>query len=209
MVEMTQVRIGHCCPDASGVDVYLNDDRAFDNVKFGNVSEYASLQPGKYDIAVVPKGEDRSKAVIDETLTLKQGHDYSVLATGFADDIQPLVLTDENEGVPQGKCHARFVHCSPDAPKVDVRTTDGQTLFENVGFRKASNYEPVDAGTYDLEICLAGTDDVVFELPDCEFNGGETCTVFGIDTAASLEAIVTRDAGSPAAKGAGKRGRAY
>ncbi|WP_177197499.1 DUF4397 domain-containing protein [Halogranum rubrum] len=209
MPETTQIRIGHCCPDTAGVDVYLDDDRAFDNVTFGNVSEYASLQPGTYDVAITPNGEERSAALVDETLTVKRGEDYTVLATGFSDDIQPLVLTDENGTVPQGKCHARFVHCSPDAQKVDVRTTDGRTLFENVGFRKTSNYEPVDAGTYDLEVCWAGTDDVVVELPDCEFNGGETCTVFGVDTAKSLEAIVTRDAGSPAAKGAGKRGRAY
>lgn len=209
MVDQTQVRIGHCCPDASGVDIYLNDDRAFDNIKFGNLTEYAKLQPGKYEVAVVPRGKDRSEAVIDETLTLKKGQDYSILATGFMDDIQPLVLDDENGEVPQGKCHARFVHCSPDAPKVDIRVAHGPMLFENVGFRKASNYEPVDAGTYNLEVCAAGTDDVVLELPDCEFASGETCTVFGIDTAKSLEAVVTRDSGSPAAKGAGKRGRAY
>jgi hypothetical protein len=44
--EMARVRVVHASPDAPAVDVLVNDNVAFSNVPFTEISDYASLDPG-------------------------------------------------------------------------------------------------------------------------------------------------------------------
>jgi hypothetical protein len=92
--------------------------------------------------------------------------------------------------------HVRFIHLSPDAPAVDVAVTGGDVLFGNVAFRGFTAYSPVPAGTYDLEVRLAGTDTVALPLPGINLEEGKVYTVFAMGLAAGdpvLEAVIVVD----------------
>jgi hypothetical protein len=124
---------------------------------------------------------------------------YTVFATGTLadDDLQAVVLTDEGREIAAESAHVRFVHCSPDAPAVDVRVADGgPTLFEAVSFRGNAGYVPVDAGTYDLEVVPSGSDDVALSVPGTELGGGMAYSAVAIGTLAdsTLSAILLEDA---------------
>lgn len=191
-----RVRVVHASPDAPAVDVLVNGSAAFTNAPFKGITNYASLDAGSYSVAVVPTGATEPK-VISATLTLDADKDYTVVAVGKLANIEPLVLVDNNAAPAGGKAHVRFVHASPDAPAVDIAVKGGPVIFSNVAFKGVGDYMPVDAGTYDLEVRLAGTNTVALDLPGIALADGTVYTVFAMGLAGgepALTAVLSEDA---------------
>ena len=196
MTNESPVRIGHCVPDAPDVDVRVDDEMGFEEIAFTDLTDYAVLPSGSHEVTISAHGETAS--VTETTLDLDDDTSYTVLAMGVLakDDIAVTAMVDDPGKVPDGMCHVRFAHASPDAPAVDVRVADGgPTLFEGIGFRESSEYAPVDAGTYDLEVCPAGTDDVALALPDTILEGGSAITAIAVGQVedGSLSAVIAED----------------
>jgi hypothetical protein len=190
-----RVRVVHASPDAPAVDVWVNDGIAFSNAPFKGITNYAALDTGTYSVKVVPTGATEP-VVIEADLAL-EAKDYTVVALGLLEDIEPLVLVDNNSAPTAGKAHVRFVHASPDAPAVDIAVKDGAVLFANIAFKEIGDYLPVDAGTYDLEVRLAGTDTVALDVPGLALAEGTVYTVFAMGLAGgepALTAIPSADA---------------
>jgi hypothetical protein len=190
-----RVRVVHASPDAPAVDVLVNDGAAFTNAPFKGITDYASLDTGTYNVKVVPTGATEP-VVIEADLAL-DAKDYTVVAVGQLANIEPLVLVDNNSAPAAGKAHVRFVHASPDAPAVDIAVKGGPTLFSNVAFKEVGDYLPVDAGTYDLEVRLAGTDTVALDVPGLGLEAGTVYTVFAMGLAGgepTLMAVPSADA---------------
>lgn len=196
MADDATVRVGHCCPDAPNVDIAVNGDRVFENLGFTEFTEYASLPSGDHEISVMPTGS--SDSVLDVSASIDGGTNYSILATGMVGDesLEANTFVDDPGKVPSDKTHARLIHASPDAPAVDVRVAGGPTVFENIGFREASDYEQLDPGTYDLEVVPSGSDDVALELPGTTLSGGGAISAVALGQLAddSLTAVVAEDA---------------
>ncbi len=194
--DKARVRVVHASPDAPAVDVLVNGNAAFTNAPFKGITKYAALDAGSYDVAVVPTGKTEPK-VISATLPLEAGKDYTVVALGKLANIEPLVLTDNNALPAEGKAHVRFVHASPDAPAVDIAVKGGPVIFKNVAFKGVGDYTPVDAGTYNLEVRLAGTETVALDLPNIKLDAGTVYTVYAMGLAAGepkLNAVISVDA---------------
>jgi hypothetical protein len=190
-----RVRVVHASPDAPAVDVWVNDGAAFTNAPFQGITDYASLDVGTYNIKVVPAGATEP-VVIEADLSL-EAQDYTVVAVGLLENIEPLVLVDNNSDPAAGKAHVRFVHASPDAPAVDIAVKGGPVLFSNIAFKEIGDYLPVDAGTYDLEVRLAGTDTVALDVPGLALADGTVYTVFAMGLAGgepTLMAVPSADA---------------
>jgi hypothetical protein len=190
-----RVRVVHASPDAPSVDVLVNDGAAFTNAPFKGITDYAALDTGAYNVKVVPTGAT-TPVVIEADLTL-EAQDYTVVAVGLLENIEPLVLVDNNGAPAAGKAHVRFVHASPNAPAVDIAVKGGPVLFSNVAFKEVGDYLPVDAGTYDLEVRVAGTEDVALDVPGLALSDGTVYTVFAMGLAGgepALEAVPSVDA---------------
>lgn len=189
------LRIGHFSPDAPNVNVIVDGDAVLEDVAFSEISDFMSLSAGSYDVEIVPVGGD--DAVISATLDLEADTYYTVLAIGRVDAIDTLVLTDEFETMElEGdESSLRFVHCSPDAPAVDLRLVDGTVLFEGIEFGDVAEFLTVDAERYDVEVIPSGTDDVVLSLSDLTLEGGifYTAIAMGILGDDSLDATLIED----------------
>jgi hypothetical protein len=136
--------------------------------------------------------------VIDADLELAADTDYTVVAVGLLENIEPLVLIDNNDAPAAGKAHVRFVHASPDAPAVDIAVANGgPILFSNVPFKGVGDYLPVDAGTYDLEARVAGTETVALSVPGVTLEEGTVYTIFAmglVEGEPALTAVPSADA---------------
>lgn len=188
-----RLRVAHLSPDAPAVDILVNGNVALTNVPFGAVSDYLDLASGEYRLQVTPAGNN-SVSVIDATVSLQSGSVYTVAATGRLAEIQPLILLDDlSTGA---GARVRFVHTGPDAPGVDIAVENGPVLFSDVTFRESSAYGEVNAGTYNLEVRVAGTDTVALRVPGVQLSGGTTYTIFAIGLLAdgSLSALPVVDA---------------
>lgn len=192
----TLIRVAHLSPDAPAVDVWVDEGVVLSDVPYKTVSRYLELPSGNHRIRVTPAGET-SPVVIDATVQFMSDSAYTVAATGFLedDDLQPLVLVDDRFTMME-EAKVRFVHTSPDAPAVDVGLTDGSVVFGDTAFRGSSMYAQLPAGSYDLEVRVAGTMDIALELPNTMLEEGTNYTVFAIGSLneGTLEALPVVDA---------------
>jgi hypothetical protein len=178
------VSIVHSSPDAPLVDIYVDGDRVLTGLGFGWWSNWVALPAGEHRVQVTATGTPADAAVIDATLTLESGMAYQVAATGLVADITPQVYPADFSELSSDTARIRVVHTVPDAPAVDIAITGGDVIVPGLEFPNASDYLEVPAGTYDLEVRIAGTEDVVLPLPGIELTGGTVYDAYAIGTAA-------------------------
>lgn len=192
------LRVAHLSPDAPPVDVYLDGQvvNGLTGVAFKAVSGYLTVGASTHNVKVYVAGQT-TNPVIDANVTLLPGTAYTVAATGLAgaNDLKPLVLVDDREGAGANASLVRFVHLSPDAPNVDIKVTNGPTLFSNVAFRGFDGYDEVAPGTYDLEARLSSGGALALSVPDVMLAGTESYTVFAVGLAgnATLGVVLAKD----------------
>lgn len=172
----TMVKVIHASPDAPAVDLYVDGLKAGSGLAFPNNTGYLTVGAGTRALKVTPSGS--MNAVIDAAVRFDARRSYSVFATGSVSALQPLVIEDDLTAPAMGMAHVRFLHLSPDAPAVDITTTDGTVVFGNVSFRGSTVFTPLPAGSYDLQVRLAGTATKVLDLPGVSVASGKIYTVF-------------------------------
>jgi len=89
----------------------------------------------------------------------------------------------------------KFVHLSPNAPAVDITTSDGAKLFVNTKYKEATDYIHV-GGTYNLQVRPTGSNDIVLSIPNLTFNPHEAYSIYVIgllNGTPKLEAIILKD----------------
>jgi hypothetical protein len=176
-VDSSKILVTHASPDAPGVDLLI------DNVKknssaltFPANTGYLSVASGTRNIKVNVAGS--TTTVINADLALTKNQNYSIFAVDSVSKISAVVLTDDLSAPASGKAHVRFVHLSPNAPAVDVAVTGGGVVFANKAFKEYTAFTPLDAGTYNLEVRLAGTSTVALPLPGIVLTAGKIYTVY-------------------------------
>jgi hypothetical protein len=166
----------HASPDAPAVDLLVDNAVAGTGLAFPNSTPYLPVAAGVRNVKVNVAGTANS--VINENVTVAGGMNYTVFACDSVSKIGAIVLGDDLTPPAPGKAHVRFVHLSPNAPAVDVAVQGGPVLFANKAFKEYSAFTPVDAGTYDLEVRLAGTGTAVLPLNGKVLQAGKIYTVF-------------------------------
>lgn len=199
-----KVRVLHASPDAPAVDVYVNGNQTLTNVPFFTASNYLDLPAGSYRVQVAPTGQPASAAVIDANVTIEAGKAYTVAATGLVANIQGSVIEDNLAAPAAGQAHVRVYHFAPDAPAVDIQLADGTKLIQNLAFPNASDYLPVPAGTYDLQVVPAGGSDVVINLPGTTLEAGKIYSVVAAGRLSNIrpELAVFTPSAAPSSGGA-------
>ncbi|OKL39010.1 DUF4397 domain-containing protein [Pontibacter flavimaris] len=176
-VDNAEVMVVHASPDAPGVDLLINDVKVNSSaLTYPNNTGYLEVPAGMQNVKVNAAGT--ATTVIEADLDLKQDKDYTVFAINTLDNIEALVLEDNLTDPAAGMAHVRFVHLSPDAPAVDIAVAGGPVLFSNRAFKSATDFTPVAAGTYTLEVRPAGTMTVALTIPDVELRDDMIYTVF-------------------------------
>jgi hypothetical protein len=185
-----RVRVAHASPDAPPVNVCVDGGVAFGNLAFTEISDYASLPASSYLVQVEAAGGTPCAGpfVYSDTLALAADTDYTVNAVGFLGDMSftPVINVDNNSPPTPKDAHVRVAHLSPDAPGVDIAVTGGPVLFPSLVYSNTTAELPVAAGSYDLEIRLAGTMTTVLTLPGTVLEDGVIYTVFAMGEVTSM-----------------------
>ncbi len=176
VLEKANVKVVHASPDAPGVDLLVDNAIAGSNLTFPNNTGYLPVDEGTRNVKVNVTGT--STTVIEADLNLEGLTNYSVFAVDQVANLSPLVIVDDLTAPAMGTAHVRFIHLSPDAPAVDITTIDGTVVFGNYMFKDYSDFTPLPAASYDLQVRLAGTETVVLELNGIAVSDGSIYTVF-------------------------------
>lgn len=173
-----KVMVVHASPDAPGVDLLVDNTKVnAAALTFPNNTGYLQVNAGTRNVKVNVTGT--TTTVIEANLPLAENKSYSVFATGAVASIAPLVIEDNLATPAAGKAHVRFIHLSPDAPAVDIAVAaTGDVVFGSKAFREYTDFTPLDAGTYELDVRVAGTTNVALVLPAITLQAGKIYTVF-------------------------------
>jgi Domain of unknown function (DUF4397) len=181
-----RVRVVHASPDAPDVDVLLDDAEVLSDVPYLATSDYLETTDGEHNLKVNAAGT--TTTVIDADVTLTDGADYTVIASGLVAQIEPIVLEDDNTAPASGSVRVRAIHGAPSAPSVDVYVTaPGADLatatptLTGVDFGEFSDYLEVPAGDYQVRVTPAGTKIVAIDSGALTLSGGEVRTVIAVD----------------------------
>ncbi len=172
------VLVTHASPNAPGVDLLVDNSKQNSTaLTHPNNTGYLQVESGPHNIKVNVTGT--STTVIEADLTLAKDMSYSVFAVDSVSKISALVLTDDLTAPAAGKAHVRFIHLSPNAPAVDIAVaSSGTVVFGNKAFKEYTAFTPLDAGTYNLDVRVAGTSTVALVLPAITLEAGKIYTVF-------------------------------
>jgi hypothetical protein len=193
---MAKLRVAHLSPDAPAVDVWVNGSAVLAGVAYPALSGYLEVPAATHLVQVFVAGSEVDP-VIDAQLTPLPGQALSVVASGLLGDgsFGPAVFEDQLVTV-EDQAQVRFIHTGADAPAVDITLTDGTVVFGNVAFNQASAYLALAAGSYDLQVRLAGTETVVLGYGAVGLPADANITVWAAGTLAegTLGAWVSVDA---------------
>jgi len=125
-----EIRVVHGSPDAPAVDIYIEgvSTPVFEDLAYGDASEYARVDAGTYNVQIRAAGADPASAPVFETgnITLQTGDAVTALAAGLFASNDPtsqfrvLGLYEDFVTPAAGNAVVRVVHASPDAPTVDI-----------------------------------------------------------------------------------------
>ncbi|MFS0781524.1 DUF4397 domain-containing protein [Bacillus sp. 1P06AnD] len=186
-----RIRLLHAKPDGPNVDIYINGTRILKDFPYKKASDYLTIPAGKYQMDVYPAG-DQTSTVASRKIDVEPSKLYTVAVAGIGTDNRLLAFEDQ-PFVPHGESKFRFIHLSPDAPPVDVAVTHSDVVFEDIPFRKATDYIGVTPMELDLEIRPSGTKDVILPLPNVSLKQDTPYTIYAVGTvegSAPLEALM-------------------
>ncbi len=174
----SKLMVTHASPDAPGVDLLVDGTKVNTAaLEFPNSTSYLTVNSGNRNIKVNVAGT--TTTVIDATPAFTANKSYSIFAVDEVAAISAIVVEDDLTAPASGKAHIRFIHLSPDAPAVDVAVaSSGAVVFGNKAFKEYTAFTPLDAGSYNLDVRVAGTSTVALVLPTITLQAGKIYTVF-------------------------------
>lgn len=189
-IAQANVLVIHASPDAPGVDLLVDDVKQNTSaLTYPQNTGYLKVNAGSRNFKINVAGTPTT--VINANVTLEQDKSYSVFAIDSVSKISAVVVADDLSTPASGKAHVRFIHLSPNAPAVDIALDGGAVVFPNTSFKVGTAFTPLDAGTYDLEVRVAGTQTVALDLDPINLQAGKIYTVFakGFLTADGAQAL--------------------
>jgi hypothetical protein len=159
----SKIRLGHFSPDTPEMDVYVvgfdgSETKVLEGLGYGQVSDYAPLEPGNYTFLLRPAGADpESTPAVTASAELKDGEAYTFAAMGPHADLQKALLTDDLAPPPAGQAKVRLIQASSSAGTVNVSAVDGPALAENTAFATATGYASVPAGDWKVKLSTSGS----------------------------------------------------
>lgn len=148
----------------SELDVQINDILMAENLKNGEFTRYARLEPGTYDIRINESGKPNN-LVFQSLIEIDRNLTYTgVIAKDDKDktDICVLVIPEAKEHAITGRMSAiRFTNLTANTPELELVTSDGTILFSNIKYSDVSNNVAVPSGRYTLKLKEKNSDNVI------------------------------------------------
>ncbi|SFR92268.1 protein of unknown function [Halomicrobium zhouii] len=217
--QTTYLRVVHGAPDVDAVDVSIDNETVLEEVPYGAVSDYLTLQAGEYNVTVTTSEDD--EVVYSENVTLDPRTVTTFAATSgeMTDEDEADEEEADEEETPEleaatfndnayepadGEAAVSVVHLSPDAGNVDV-TVEGSdvVLADNLSYQNASDYVTVPEGDYTVEVRMEGDEEGsnILETFDVTVEGGTAYSAIALgydqppaDSQRSLNLTAAEDA---------------
>jgi hypothetical protein len=194
MLKDAKVKILHTSHDAPNIDVYINGSKIVKDLPFKQVSNVFALKTGKYHFDIYPTG-NMTDSVLNKNITVEPGKSYTLATIDHIKKMRLLSYINQTE-VPLNEAKVRFIHLSPDTHAMDIAVKDRDVIFPNVSYKQSTDYLGLAPMTVDLETRIAGSKNLVLQMPKIHFKAGETYSIVFLGLAKEkpeLQAIILKD----------------
>jgi hypothetical protein len=193
------VRFGHFAPAVEPVDLYVDGSPVATDVAYKGVSAYVAVPAGAHEFAVRPQDQPDAAPVLVIDAGVPAGGAVTIGAVVTRDGLAAQVYDDDLTPPAAGQALVRFIHAVPDQQPVDIAVAGGATIAPDVSYPNATEYLPVEAGTYDIDVRTAGTANVLLHIAGWSIAAGEQASVILIDGAdGKLDVVPLQDSASVA-----------
>jgi len=158
----TRVQFVHAGTDLGEVEVFLNESEELDEFGYGEVSDFITDDPGSVRMTITQDEAVFNTAIFAAVYPVPAGNDYFVVIT---DDLILSSAFDTSSVTLQGS-RMQIVHASVGTPPITVTASGNAVeLATELNFSRSSGTTALPSGTYDLEVALAETGEVLFTEP--------------------------------------------
>ncbi|MFZ0667029.1 MAG: DUF4397 domain-containing protein [Acidimicrobiales bacterium] len=206
------LRFGHFVASAPPVDVEVNGTVIGTDIGFRDVTGYVLVHAGANTVTISSAAAGPNSTVLASvSANVPNGGAVTVAAfastsattssTGtVAGGITLSVFTDDLSSPPAGDAKIRVIHTIPGAPVVDTSltaTSSGSATpsvaLSPVGYKQASSYEPIAAGTYNILVKTTGGT-VVTQGNDWLASAGSVITIVIVEAPSGPTLEILSDA---------------
>lgn len=171
------IRVLHASPKSPSVDIYINNMPTIIDLRYKGFTEYLPISAGTYNIKLYENGT--TNLIFQDDVKIEPNQILTVAAIGRnPKSLSLFPIIDPKLTVDTTKAYLRLVHLSPNAPSLDVLTSNGNTLFENVGYKGKQGYIGLEANIYDIDLNLTGTTTSVLYVPNMRLRPNKFYTIY-------------------------------
>lgn len=183
-------RVVNFSPDISAIDVFDNDGLMFNDVKYGEASDYNQISTEvrkSHDIRISPTD---SFAILDEQkISFTTKKIYTLFLFDFGEKAVGRLEKDDLNKAKSDRVKLRFVHASPSLKNVDVYITKPSSSISGAlptlsskSFENVSSYLENDAGEFRIRVTLRDDTSVVADSSALELKSGGVYTIALVDS---------------------------
>ena len=184
------VRFLHAVPDGEEVDIYINDTPFYKGLEFTEFSPSVYIPEGNYTVTVYLE-DTRENPIVTQSINVKVNELVTIAIVGDGKNIELIPVVEETEIVSGNNSKVRVVHLSPNAPAVNI-AVDGQEIFSNVKYKDITEYIPLPARTYAVNVNEAVTNKQLLQN-QVTINPGRIYTFYAVGNMPNAEVIQSLD----------------
>ncbi|MFN7545286.1 MAG: DUF4397 domain-containing protein [Acidobacteriota bacterium] len=199
--QTARVRVVHASSDAPAVDVLVDGNVAFQNLRFKDYTDYTPVPSGTRTFALNVAGT--TTTALSLPFNLMAGQVYTFYAFGKLANSSLTIIGTGDELTPPaiGFTKVRIVHGASTAPPVDIFVTPpfvtlpSAPLLTAVPFIASSGYLTVPAADYQARVTPTGGRTVVIDSRRLTLTPRAVRTIVAVDgpTNGTFELIVLND----------------
>ncbi len=192
----SRVRFLHAVSGAPMVDVYVDGALAVEGLSFGDVTPHLNVPGGERQIELRSSGSGAAApALLAVPVPLVPNLAFTVVVQGTPDALEASLYEDILDEIDLGFARLTAVNAIPDAPPLDVVTTEGGPLLQGVNYGTQFGTVNIGSGVQNLVMVPAGgaVESAVASIGEVPLRSGMLYTFVAIGTlegAGSSSALV-------------------
>ncbi len=143
---------------------------------YGNTTGYRNLISGSREIQV--KANLTNKLLTVSALRLKQDSSYTVFVYEANNTVTTAVSYDDLSKPSVGNAKIRLVNLTGGLSSADLYITSGPQLSSSISFGSIGIYQELKAGTYNFDLRLHGSNNLLINIPNVRLDNGKIYTIW-------------------------------
>jgi hypothetical protein len=161
-VRRSQIRLLHTAIAAARqpVDVYI-DGKFIATVSYLKPNPHISVSAGRHKITLYPT-KRKSRPIFEQEISLERGKRYLLVVADKSNNPQEglqILRYEETGRVLKDRAKLRFIHLSPNIPKIDLSDQQHGISFRDVTYKENTRYEGLGPGRVNIRVTVVGTRD--------------------------------------------------